>query len=134
MNVRRKLLIASIAAGMAGLEGTSWTATGINNGKQAVVSDAITPTVTATFEKDDVLSGFGGCNTYTSTWTTTDPDGLTIGPVASTLKACEQDLMDTEQQYFAALANVATYQIEGNQLTLRDAEGAVQVSFVLAAD
>jgi heat shock protein HslJ len=122
------------AAGLAGLEGTSWTATGINNGKQAVVSDAITPTITATFDSDDVLSGFGGCNSYTSTWTTTDPDGLTIGPIGSTLKACEQDLMDTEQQYFAALGNVATYQLEGNQLTLRDAEGAVQVSFVLATD
>jgi len=41
---------------------------------------------------------------------------------------------DTEQQYFGALAKVATDQLEGDQLTLRDAQGAVQVSFVLAAD
>ncbi len=62
------------------------------------------------------------------------PDGLTIGPVGSQLKACQQDVTDTEQQYFAALAKVATYQLEGNQLYLRDAQGAVQASFVLAAD
>ena len=30
--------------------------------------------------------------------------------------------MDTEQQYFASLAT--TYQLEGNQLTLRDADGS----------
>jgi hypothetical protein len=29
---------------------------------------------------------------------------------------------------------VATYQLEGTQLTLRDAQGAVPVSFVQAAD
>jgi heat shock protein HslJ len=42
--------------------------------------------------------------------------------------------MDTEQQYIAALAKVATYQLEGSQLTLRGAQGAVQVSFLKAAD
>jgi heat shock protein HslJ len=40
--------------------------------------------------------------------------------------------MATEGQYFAALEQVATYSIEGNQLTLRDADGATQVSYVLA--
>jgi heat shock protein HslJ len=118
----------------ARLEGTSWTATGISNDNQAVASSATVPTITAEFGEDDSLSGFGGCNTYTSTWTTTGPDGLTIGPVGSQLKACPQDVMDTEQQYFAALAKVATYQLEGSQLTLRDAQGAVQVSFLQAAD
>lgn len=118
----------------SGLGGTSWTATGISNNNQTVASSATVPTITAEFGKDDSLSGFGGCNNYTSTWTTTGPDGLTIGPVGSQLKACEQDVMDTEQQYFAALAKVATYQLEGNQLTLRDTQGAVQVSFVPTAD
>ena len=118
----------------SGLGGTSWTATGISNNNQAVASSATVTTITAEFGKDDSLSGFGGCNNYTSTWTTTGPDGLTIGPVGSQLKACEQDVMDTEQQYFAALAKVATYQLEGNQLTLRDTQGAVQVSFVPTAD
>ena len=118
----------------SGLGGTSWTATGISNNNQTVASSATVPTITAEFGKDDSLSGFGGCNNYTSTWTTTGPDGLTIGPVGSQLKACEQDVMDTEQQYFAALAKVATYQLEGNQLTLRDSRGAVQASFVPAAD
>ena len=126
--------LLTYAPGLAGLEGTSWTATGINNGKQAVVSDATTSAITAQFGTDEVLSGFGGCNNYTSTWTTTEPDGLVIGPIGSQLKACEQDVMDTENQYFAALATVTTYQLEGNQLTLRDAEGATQVTYTQATD
>jgi heat shock protein HslJ len=128
------LLSACTSDAESGLEGTSWTATGISNNNQAVASSATVTTITTEFGNDDSLSGFGGCNNYTSTWTTTGPDGLTIGPVGSQLKACQQDVMDTEQQYFAALAKVATYQLEGNELTLRDSQGAVQVSFVPTAD
>ena len=75
------------APGFAGLEGTSWTATGVNNGKQAVVSDATTSAITAQF---------GGCNSYTATWTTTPPDGLTISELGQTLMACEGDVQATE--------------------------------------
>lgn len=124
--------LLTYAPGLAGLAGTSWTATGINNGKQAVVSDATTSAVTAQFGADEVLSGFAGCNNYTASWTTTPPDGLAIGQIGSQLRACEQDMMDTEHQYLAALAKVTTYQLEGNQLTLRDADGATQVTFVRA--
>jgi heat shock protein HslJ len=124
--------LLTYAPGLAGLEGTSWTATGINNGKQAVVSDATTSAITAEFGPDDALTGFGGCNNYSSTWTTTPPDGLTIGPVGAQPTACEQAVMDTEQQYFAALAKVTTYQLEADQLTLRDADGATQATFTQA--
>jgi heat shock protein HslJ len=48
--------------------------------------------------------------------------------------ACEGDVQDTENQYAAALAKVTTYQLEGNQLTLRDADGATQVTYTQATD
>jgi heat shock protein HslJ len=127
-------LCACTSSAAGSLEGTSWTATGISNDNQPVGSGATVPMITAEFGTDESLSGFGGCNNYTSTWATTGPDGLTIGSIGSQLKACQQDVMDTEQQYFAAMAKVATYQLEGNQLYLRDAQGAIQVSFVQAAD
>jgi heat shock protein HslJ len=126
--------LLTYAPGLAGLEGTSWVATGINNGKQAVVSDATTSAITAQFGPDNVLSGFGGCNDYTATWTTTPPDGLTISELGQTLMACEGDVQDTENQYTAALARVTTYQLEGNQLTLRDAAGATQVTYMQATE
>lgn len=118
--------------GLASLAGTSWTATGINNGKEAVVSDDTTAAVTAQFGEDGSLTGSGGCNTYTASWEASGSDSLTISPVASTKKACAEDVMATEQAYFAALAAVSTYQITGNSLTLRDKDGATQVSFTIA--
>ena len=118
---------------MSTLAGTSWQATGINNGKEAVVSQEGTEKVTAQFGADGTLSGSGGCNTYSGPYTTSGADQITIGALASTEMACPEPAMEIEQMYFAALANVATYQIEGTTLTLRDAGGATQAAFTLAA-
>lgn len=115
------------------LAGTSWTASGINNGKGGVESNAYTGKVTATFNDKGGISGNGGCNTYGADFTTSGKRGLTIGPVVSTMMACDPaGLMATEQQYFAALGKVARYERTGNQLTLRDAKGATQVTFIPA--
>jgi heat shock protein HslJ len=45
------------------------------------------------------------------------------------MMACEDNLMQIESQYTAALAKVTTYQIEGTTLTLRAADGATQVTY-----
>ena len=126
--------VLNYAADSVGLAGSSWQATGINNGKGGVESSASTGKVTATFNAEGGVSGNGGCNTYTADYTTSGRRGLTIGPAISTMMACEPpDVMSTEQQYFAALDKVATYDRTGNQLTLRDASGAIQVTFIPAS-
>jgi len=114
------------------LAGTSWIVTGYNNGKQAVVSVAIGAELTANFGTDGKLSGSAGCNTYTAGYTTTG-NKIAIGPAATTMKACEQAVMDQEQQYLAALATAATYRIDGSKLELRTADGALAASFTKAA-
>lgn len=117
--------------GLSSLAGTSWQATGINNGNEAVVSQEGTEKVTALFGTDGTISGTGGCNTYSGPFTTSGADQVTIGALTSTEMACPEPAMEIEQQYFAALGNVATYQIEGTTLTLRDADGATQAAFTL---
>lgn len=124
--------LLTYSPGLSSLSDTSWQATGINNGKDAVVTSASTDKATATFAADGTMSGSGGCNTYTTSYTTTPPDVIELGPVAATAMACEDaDVTQTEQDFFAALDNVTTYQIDGNTLTLRDADGAMQVVFGL---
>jgi heat shock protein HslJ len=113
----------------AGLEGTSWTATGVNNGTGGVQSTALTATISAAFAAGGALSGFAGCNQYNAKYETSGSDGLTITNVATTRKACAEEAMTLESQYTAALAKVATYSISGTTLTLRDADGATQVTF-----
>ena len=117
----------------AGLEGTSWTATGVNNGTGGVQSTALTSTISAAFAAGGALSGFAGCNQYNATYATSGADGLTITNVATTRMACDEEAMTLESQYTAALAKVATYSLSGLTLTLRDAEGATQATFAAAS-
>ena len=107
-----------------------WTATGVNNGADAVETNAQTEALTATFAEDGTLSGSGGCNTFNAGYTVEGADGLIIGPIASTKMACPDEVMTAENAYFTALSKVATYSVSAGTLTLRDADGATQVTYV----
>ena len=112
------------------LSGTSWEATGYNNGKLAVIGILGSTTLTADFGKDGTLSGTSGCNTYSGGYKV-NGDQITIGPLASTMMACSEPagVMEQEAQYLAALQSAATYQIEGNVLQLRTKDDALAAIF-----
>ncbi len=116
----------------ATIEGTSWTATGVNNGRGGVESSVATETVTADFGTDGALSGFAGCNTYNATFSLSGADGISITGITTTRKACEEEAMTLESQYVAALEQAETFTISGPTLTLRDATGSTQVTYTLA--
>ncbi len=122
---------AKAPAGSAALPGSAWIVIGYNNGKQAVVSTMAGTDLTANFGTDGNLTGNGGCNTYSATYKI-DGDKITIGPAVSTKKACEQAVMDQEQQYLAALSTAATYRTDGSKLELRTADGALAANFTKA--
>jgi heat shock protein HslJ len=115
----------------ASLLGANWVATMINNGRGGVASLVVGSEVTALFNAMDQITGKGGCNNYSGPFTT-QGNTIKIGPVASTMMACAEDVMAQEMAYFKALENSATYAIQGDKLELRAADGALQVSFVLA--
>ena len=121
-------VLATFKAQTQALGGTSWDVLAYNNGKQAVVSVLAATKLTATFGKDGNLTGFGGCNEYNATYKATAPK-ISIGPVASTRKHCEEPAgaSDQETAYLAALATAATYRVEGSQLELRTTDGALAV-------
>jgi heat shock protein HslJ len=119
------------SAGLTGLEGTAWVATGVNNGNGAVESNALTEKLTASFGADGAFSGFGGCNDLTGKYEATT-DTLSITGLASTQKACADDVSKLETQYMAALTATTTYEITGDVLTLKDDGGATQATFKLS--
>jgi heat shock protein HslJ len=112
----------------AGLSGTSWEVTMYNNGREAVVGMIADSKVTLNFGADGQVSGNSGCNNYSGGYEVSG-NALKVGPLASTMMACDKPagVMDQEQQYLAALQNAATYEIVGDTLTIRDAGGATQV-------
>lgn len=104
------------------LDGTSWTVTGFNNGRQAVVSPLTGTTLTLAF-RDGRVSGFAGCNDFHGTYTR-DGDRLTIGRLATTRKACAgEGVMAQEQQLVAALESVTTWAIDHGMLDLHRGDG-----------
>jgi heat shock protein HslJ len=110
------------------LENTRWQATGINNGRGGVVSNAITHLVTAQFS-DNEIKGNAGCNQFSANYIVNNHQ-LKIGPVRTTRKYCaEEGVMNLEQQFLQTLKNSTKYEIKGDRLRFRNANGSLQVSF-----
>ena len=116
------------------LAGTSWVVVGHNNGRGGVVSSIIGTEMTADFGADGTLTGSAGCNTYQAGYEVGADNAITIGPAISTMMACgePEGIMEQEQEYLTALGTVATYQINGDRLNMRTAEGSTAVDFVAA--
>lgn len=106
----------------------SWTVTGYNNGREAVVSLVPGSTITADFAEDGSLSGDSGVNRYRSAYEVTGDSGIAISPPAGTLKAGDPDLMEQERLFLAALESAETFTLQGGQLTLRDGSDAIAVT------
>lgn len=109
------------------LEGDTWEVTGFNDGRQAVVSPVIGTTLTLSFG-DRAITGSSGCNSYRAAYTH-DGEHLTIGPVATTRKACPAEgVMEQEQQFVEALHSAAKWTIRDGRLDLYRADGARALS------
>jgi heat shock protein HslJ len=110
------------------LPGTSWDVTSYNTGSQAVRSLIIGTEITLTLAEDGSVSGNASCNDYTGTYEL-DGDRITIGPLATTRKACQdpQGVMDQEMQYLAALQSAEVWANSNTRLELRDSDGSLQV-------
>lgn len=121
-----KQLLSYGAASANPLEG-EWNVTGYNTGTQAVTSPMAGTTLTAIFTADGQVGGNAGCNSYTGPYKL-DGTSLTVGPLATTMKACEQAIMDQETAFLAALQTTpTTVETSGVTVTLRDASGATAV-------
>jgi heat shock protein HslJ len=78
----------------------------------------------------DTVSGNAGCNTYTGPATVGGDGSMTLGPdFAVTFMACEQPVMDQEQEYLNTLSRVTSYQMAAAELLLEDANGVVVATF-----
>jgi heat shock protein HslJ len=118
--------------GPDGIEG-SYQVTGINNGNQAVVSTEATSKASITFGPDGTVSGNTGCNSFSGSYTI-DGSSLEInGDVAATMMACEDASQQVETQFLTALSEVASWERNGQTVTLRDPAGATQLTLTPAA-
>jgi heat shock protein HslJ len=94
-------------------------------------------TVTAVLEGTELevifglasVGGFAGCNSFSGTYGT-NGNVVRVGRLATTRKACEQDVMDQETAFLEALQGAALVESRGDRLNLTDLSGSIVVAFI----
>jgi heat shock protein HslJ len=70
--------------------------------------------ITITFNDDGTANGSDGCNSFNTSYTAAADGTMTIQQGASTLKACEQEIMDLAMQFSTALTTVSGFTLTDN--------------------
>lgn len=87
------------------LTGGAWVVEDLNGG--GVIDRALTSLL---FDEDGRVSGNGGCNQYSAAYELTG-EGVRIGPIGATKKACVPALMSQEMLFFDILTKVTRFDI-----------------------
>jgi len=103
------------------LEGVQWEVTGYNNGRQAVVSPMVGTRLTLMFQ-DGQVSGGSGCNRFHGSFTA-EGNALTIRPLATTRKVCEDAILAQEREFLSALETATAWEIVRGVLDVHRADG-----------
>jgi heat shock protein HslJ len=103
-------------ASAADLYGTSWRLVDLNGDQEPVLPNS---EITLNIEEGQV-NGFAGCNHYNSSVTVDQefPNELTVGPISSTQKACEDPISKQEAIYLTRLGTVYRWAYHFGQLVL----------------
>ena len=115
----------------AELEGTTWIVTGTvaNEAVSSVPMDA-EASLTITDGQAAINTGCNSGSTGVEITETT----ITFGPIALTKMACPPELTDLESSVLAALDGEVSYEIAGDNLSLRSGEGADEIGLELTAE
>jgi putative lipoprotein len=97
----------------ASLDGSSWT---LVEGMDVTIPDDVAMTIA--FEAGRA-SGSGGCNRFTGSYEQ-DGESISLGRVASTRMACDEEVMSAERAYLSALESVTLWSATGGVLVLSD--------------
>jgi heat shock protein HslJ len=105
------------------LEGNLWGLSDYQDAEGEMAEPLPSTDITIEF-RDGQLNGTAGCNGYFGSYEREGHE-LAIGPLAMTEMACgePEGVMDQEMQYLATLEKSASFEIEGDQLLIADAEG-----------
>ena len=81
---------------------------------------------TFTLDQQYRAKGFGGCNTFSATAYPLREQGLAVGPVAMTKRACEKGQSAAEMQYLTALRTAAKWDTVVGSLVIKGPNGELK--------
>jgi heat shock protein HslJ len=115
----------------APLTGTTWYLTSFVDSSGTIWTPVSGAPISALFSTDGKLSGSGGCNQYSTTYTLSG-NTLSISPTfARTTMYCAENVILLENTYLSLLPQMKAYLINGNQLTLSDGTGKVTMLYTI---
>ncbi len=116
-------LAGSASAQSNALTGKVWLGTALLGRAPVPGTD-----LTSEFTSAGNVSGSGGCNRYSGTFTSS-VSAIQISSIASTQMACAPKIMAQESIFLKALASARSYSVSGGKLTLKASGGRTLVTF-----
>jgi heat shock protein HslJ len=113
------------------LEGTVWLLESYVDAEGETQSVLPRTQVTTEFQ-DGKVTGSDGCNQYFGEYAL-DGTSLTINPLGSTMMACAELIMNQATAFTAGLAGTASFDVLGETLTLKNAEGGTLLTFAASS-
>jgi len=81
--------------------------------------------ITFEFDNEGNIAGDGSCNRFGGSCKI-DGDKIEVGPLRSTRRACEPDIMQQEHKFLALLGAAATWAMDGDELVLTAPKGEIR--------
>lgn len=81
--------------------------------------------MTFAFDTEGNIAGDASCNRFGGTCTIVG-NTMTVGPLRSTRRACEPEVMQQEQKFLALLGASTTWSLEGDELVLAAPDGEIK--------
>jgi heat shock protein HslJ len=104
----------------ATLPGSAWQVTTFAG--QAPLADHA---ITFEFDTEGNIAGDASCNRFGGTCTI-EGSTMKIGPLRSTRRACETEIMQQEHKFLALLGAATTWAMDGDELVLTAPEGEIK--------
>ena len=77
--------------------------------------------ITFEFDNEGNIAGDASCNRFGGTCTI-EGNTMKVGPLRSTRRACEPEIMQQEHKFLALLGSVRTWKIEGEEILVLTGE------------
>jgi heat shock protein HslJ len=124
------LLVFSPALGTSPLPKTAWMLQSYLSAQGSPITVIDGTEVSAEFGSDGRLTGFGGCNRYSTNYLV-NGSTLATGEISATTLTCTIPFSTNAQEtrIFALFPMASHYTISGNQLILQEADGQVLMIF-----
>ena len=87
--------------------------------------------ITFEFDNEGNIAGDGSCNRFGGACQI-EGDKIEGGPLRSTRRACEPDIMQQEHKFLAVLGTATEWSVEGDELVLTGSEGEIRAARQIA--